>query len=124
MNKERLLALADLLEGKGMFEGQAPQPENFDLKLWKTGCQTTACAVGHAATHPYFIEQGLTLSQCGLGWQPVYNGSSNWSAVGKFFDINRSHCEFLFHRVNYRDDIRTTPVQVAERIRQLVAERG
>ena len=78
-NVEALLKVVEILE--------ATPDEAVDLQSWT--CGTTACAIGHAANHPWFIERGLKLS--GLGGYPVFHQVNeekiSWDAVEEFFDL-------------------------------------
>lgn len=80
-NVEALLKVVEILE--------ATPDELIDLSSWT--CLTTACAIGHAAQHPWFIERGFKLSPGGSpllcldGEQFFY-----WDAVEQFFGLKRN----------------------------------
>lgn len=132
MNKRRLLTLAKYLETEVV-------EKHFDLSSWRdnnpTGdhlsekCGYTACAVGHACEIPSFKQAGLK-----LGFDPKYKDDGQltplfrsaskwfkaWEAVEKFFGIDFSTAAWLFTDDYYLKGIKTTPKEVAERIRKFV----
>lgn len=146
MHKRRLLKLADLLEAdaknkKGikfdLSTWAAPSDSNwmsrtFDKKLdtVPVDCGTTACAVGLACISGAFKRAGLTHAYrrpwVGSGWmlQPKFDGSKDFKAVQKLFEINQQSAEFLFSASEYPDD-KTEGAKaerfVAKRIRDFVA---
>lgn len=79
-NVEALLKVVEVLE--------ATADEAVDLQSWT--CGTTACAIGHAARHPWFIERGFGLTKLGC---PIFhqeneeNLLSYWDAVEEFFGL-------------------------------------
>lgn len=137
MYAERLLRLADHLE---TVVAHLPR-ERFDMAAWakRTTCGTVCCAVGHACDIPEFAAAGLEL------WWPdgghmvgkraeIQFGSSRECAVSLFFGITDSQVAWLFTEEEYWDDLewkpgtdderRVEPLDVAARIRALVAEKG
>ena len=75
---EALLKVVEILE--------ATPDKAVDLQSWT--CGTTACAIGHAANHPWFAERGLKLNRLG---SPVFHQVNeemiSWDAVEEFFDL-------------------------------------
>jgi hypothetical protein len=125
MHKERLLRLADKLEGKGAYEKDGPVPEHkFDIDNWVTGpgytpldCGTAGCAIGWALTEPWFNEEGLNLD--GDSTAPVYGGLDGWNAVQAFFGLHSGDAQGLF---NQAWNVTEKPTEVANLIREFVAE--
>jgi hypothetical protein len=141
MNEERLLRVADKLEGKGAYaeKGKIPKAE-WDMLQWR--CGSVGCAIGHCGSDPWFRRRGLTLT--GRDGDPGIRGpkvrgisaifNDGFEAVADFFAISRSNAEHLFHAASYID-VRTIPLihqyehmrqvtaaQVAKRIRKFVKD--
>jgi hypothetical protein len=79
-NVEALLKVVEILE--------STPDEAVDLQAWT--CGTTACAIGHAASHPWFIERGFKLSDTGCPVFHQVNGEKllcGWEAVEEFFGL-------------------------------------
>lgn len=78
-NVEALLKVVEILE--------STPDEAVDLQAWT--CGTTACAIGHAASHPWFIERGFKLSDTGYPVFHQLNGEKLicWGAVEEFFGL-------------------------------------
>ena len=119
MNKERLLMLADLLEGKGVFKGEEPPLKRFDMSNWK--CGTAGCACGWAGSHPWFTRMGFKIDHyrdvimyTPRGHTCTYYG---FQAAAKFFNIISTDAEWLFSPKYYESKSRRT---VAKRIRNYV----
>lgn len=82
-NVEALLKVVEILE--------STPDEAVDLQNWT--CGTTACAIGHAASHPWFIERGFKLDER-YGY-PVFHkvkgeklqSWEGWEAVEEFFGL-------------------------------------
>lgn len=138
---ERLLRLADKLEGKGPYEKYGPIPDqHFDINSWfyasnfyeKTGnqvieeitnyrCGTSACAVGWACLDPWFNERGLkSIDKCGQPCPFVENTSHDLPLfmLADFFDISHYDVADLFLMNRYLKSPK--PYEVARRIRNLV----
>jgi hypothetical protein len=137
MNKERLLRLADKLEGKGAYEEIGPVPtKKFKMDDWVRGdeaklmsakhdkdgylkeipCGTAACACGWAAIDPWFRKRGFRLYTNGYSVvHPRFDGFGADEAVSKFFDLP----PYGFRGLFVEDG---TPKQVAKRIRKFVAQ--
>lgn len=77
-NVEALLKVVEILE--------ATPDEAVDLDIWT--CGTTGCAIGHAASHPWFVERGFRLNALNC---PVLDKEEetlvNWDAVEEFFGL-------------------------------------
>jgi len=114
---ERLIRLADKLEGVGPYKEVGPVPDKkFDMKyLWskKKGggiillkdfnpseCNTAACALGWAATDPWFEENGS-----------YYTGA--------YWGISLAQYSRLFCAESYLEGRRVTQKKVAARIRRV-----
>jgi len=82
---ERLIRLADKLEGVGPYQEIGPVPKNkFDMQYLgseKRGggsisftdfnpkeCQTAACALGWADSDPWFVKEGIEKDSCWDFW--------------------------------------------------------
>jgi len=109
---------------------------DFDLNTWWDGdsdelqhgstnakdCGTAACALGSAACYKPFIEEGLHLDE--RGHEPVYKGTTDWSAGGQFFGITYEESLYLFEPDKYEEDgywgRDITPEVVAERVSWLI----
>lgn len=102
MNKERLLLLADFLE-------KLPE-ERFDYVSWvghnwrgkqDLSCQTTACALGWAATIPEFRAAGLGLSYLSgypfskQGYVCLVGDPPAWDVVQANFFATRAACRIF-----------------------------
>ena len=131
-HKERLLRLADLLDGV--------RPRMFNLGTWYTAsekrfgqyhdsdnpdCRTVACAIGWAASDPWFRRRGLrlVLGQCGYT-EPVFKTKRGWTACEHLFGLDPLNAVFLFMAECYSAEGRTQPRTVAKRIREFVAEKA
>lgn len=122
MNEEALLKICEIL--------QEVLDKNFSLKVWR--CGTAGCAIGHAASHPWFIERGLTMSDNhgissthGNYIQPEFNNGedvfTDFTAVSEFFDISYDDACFLFGG-NYYSQKNVTKQDVIDRIQKYVAD--
>jgi hypothetical protein len=127
--RERLVKLADVLVD---FEREraacAPPVDTFDISHWH--CGTSACAVGTAATHPWFIARGFTVMS-DIGGHPlhsypsrtvpVYQDKHALDAVKAFFGLTVPQAAKLFFYDAYdfvhKSDV--TPKMVAARVREL-----
>lgn len=116
MNTERLEKMIEMLH-------DIPKAR-FDMANWVgNDCGTVACAIGHAAQHPWFRKQGLHLSPPKLGeFIPLYKRRENWEAVTAFFDIKDEDAEYLFDGWSYASCMRGKPgpAEVIARIRELL----
>lgn len=141
---ERLLRLADKLEGKGSYEKYGPIPDqHFDINSWfytkdfyeknvdkvteeitSYQCGTSACAVGWACLDPWFNERGLkAINRLGQACPSVENSSYDLPLfmLADFFDISHDDVAHLFLMNRYLKSPK--PYEVALRIRILVDER-
>jgi hypothetical protein len=112
MNKTRLRELAKLLL-------KVPARE-FDMEHWK--CGTVACALGHAAQHPPFAAEGLTLEKNNWAndtWSPAFEDHHGFEAGALFFDITPRQSEYLFCPDDYQGKARRR--HVITRIEELIA---
>lgn len=94
------------------------------LKQWS--CGTSACALGSAMYHPWFIEQGLVPSRDGRTPNLIVgcrrSPLGGFAVASKFFGITDEQSEWLFDPEKYDDDgPNITPAQVAKRVRTLIA---
>jgi hypothetical protein len=142
---QRLLKLAEVLENFSKERKKLSVPvEYFDLdsfgyiplaaarnkKVKELKCGSSACALGTAALHPWFISKGLRWVSAysaiddGLDNEvtPIdveFQGYSNFDAAQKFFGITKNQAEYLFDPGNYPRSHKS-PRYVASRIRSLV----
>jgi hypothetical protein len=114
--KERLLRLADFLDGL--------LPTQLAMWTWVTsrdadgtigGCGTVACAIGWACTIPEFQEAGLSFDS--REKSPRFNGKHDGSAAAAFFGLAPAEVHHLFYPQFYED--KPTPRVVADRIRDV-----
>jgi hypothetical protein len=136
MKVERLLAVADMLEGKGIFEGFNIPDNRFDLHVWyaplENECGTASCAIGWACQHPYFMNQGLKLDNGSdiICHSPVYENrgikvNDSWAAIRQFFGINSDTAMYLFWIHAYPSKYGPVDKQrVANRIRKFIESGG
>lgn len=124
MNKERLSAIADMLDEvqAGTWRG-ATTVDRFDLDNWATqsGCGTTACALGFAALDPRFDWIELTADS-------EWNGTSYFSLwmteeepPREALGLDDETFDHLFMPCGYPDDAPATAADVAARIREVIA---
>jgi|GEM_PF-5166409 len=146
---QRLLKLAEVLEEFSKERKKLSIPvKNFDLssfgyvpveaiankKVKELKCGSSACALGTAALHPWFISKGLKWSsaykydeeelrfKCITGVTPIdveFQGYVNFDAATMFFGITKNQADYLFDPANYPHSHRS-PRYVASRIRSLV----
>lgn len=128
MNKQRLSAMADLLEevAAGTWKPTRSSnglvaPNTFNIGTWygKESCGTAACAVGHAAFDKRFPEFDVT--SCGsLMIRGDANDQLMWKDVGSVFGIDAKSAIDLFGADSYEMLGETTPDDVAMRIREML----
>lgn len=136
MKKDALLRLADLLERRGPYEGlPSLTDKNFNLSEWFHDYGetrgTVACAVGWAASDPWFNAEGLKLEPySGMTGNdmktPTFIDADGWkyrgySAVNYFFDIEGDTSSWLFSYPAYDPEDVRNPLAVAKRIREFVS---
>lgn len=145
VSKRRLLKLAELLEK----DARNKKGVKFDLETWaapsgsrpwerswdrrepeiEVGCGTSACAVGLACISGAFKRAGLTFGykkSFGGGFHlvPKFNGSREFRAVERFFEVGAPEAKFLFAADEYPENKLTGAIgerYVAKRIRDFVA---
>lgn len=135
MHRERLLKLADLLDGYR--DGGGPV---FDLGSWsiserrrggflwlqKNECHTAACAIGLACTSGAFASEGLRyrLLRGSDTICPVFGAADNWDAVEEFFGLTTKQASHLFDQDSYKCSVGEAAARsVAHRIRAMVKPR-
>lgn len=145
MKADRLLRLADKLQGEGAYVEVGPiNLEKFDLESWigKLGgererkvvtsailneCGTTACAIGHAMLDPWFRRRGLVpkfdpskemIIPTLRGTDPT-RYESLFEPVAQFFEISQENAKRLFDPYYY-NRFSVTPNEVAQKIRRYV----
>ncbi|MGI9295981.1 MAG: hypothetical protein ACR2PS_18515 [Pseudomonadales bacterium] len=111
---ERLSQVVRVLE-------ELPREKQLDLTFWfiRGKCKSTACAIGEAASDPWFNKQGLKLTRdrvqryrgMGVTLSPSFAGVRGDDAVDKFFKLEWEETGFLFfpgayHRGSKHDVIR------------------
>ena len=114
----RLNKLADLLETQ--------PPKEFTLSTWS--CGFACCAVGFAASHPYFTAEGLGLALAPQvsptkSYHPTYDFSESWGAVERFFELNDDEARSLFDPSCYCMNSWSDPRPVVMRIRAMVEQK-
>ena len=151
MNHEAFSRLRELLLG-------LPKDRHFDLDTWMVpnlrdgltpdvmllpqhACGSTACAIGHAATDPWFMKEGLHLRMetIFLGFPnpnprlmpiPFYTSLGgttyrSFDAVSRFFEISLSTATALFDPGGYApwemSDHNITVKDFVRKLDQLVA---
>lgn len=136
MNRERLTELHKLLlsipegkfninfwargkDGQGSFTKE--EAEAFSLE----DCSTAACALGWAASHPPFMEQGLSLvtlheDERAYSLCPGFEGVDCYEAGAEFFGISYRQSEILFDPLEYELGAEVSPTEVAERVWELL----
>jgi hypothetical protein len=130
VHKERCLKLAEVLSAFQAKKYNLPlriNVQKFSLVNWfnlaslvDPECGTTACAVGIAGVHPWFIARGFNI----FGRTPMYvdrDGKmfEGWDAVGRFFGMPTLTTYYVFVATAYSDDVQ--PRDVARRLKQCVA---
>ena len=130
--KERLLQVVRVLE-------ELPKEKRFALESWNV-CNTVGCAVGWAASDPWFTRRGLCLvspTKIDVRHFPpsvakhfkagaevndygiYYCGRGEWTAVEVFFGHDRAQVKHLFHAGSY---YQPTKRNVIRRIKKFVSE--
>ena len=114
-HRERLLRLADLLDTVPV--------KHFDLGVWARSekpCETAGCAVGWAASDPWFQQRGLRLSEQQVVFAPRQVEHRSYEAAVRFFGVRFDDAWELFSPLAYTSGNRTRPKTVANRIRKFV----
>lgn len=111
--------LADHLESPAVTE------ENFDIYNWK--CETTACAIGHAAGLLAFQKAGLSMEEfCGY-LEPHYAEEWRYPAISRLLEISEYEACYLFSPLSYPKYEAHVPIamhhRVAHRIRAFVTKK-
>ena len=120
--KDRLTKLGDFL-------AYHVPDERFDLSGWRnngqegmdsdgyiddetlrTGCGTTACAIGWACTISEFKAAGLSYT----GFTVSYDDLVSWGAVEEFFGLSFMEAMYLFSDSSYKAN--ASPYDVAARL--------
>lgn len=115
MNTDRLLRLADFLDGL--------PPKKFCIVGWGrkySGCGTVACAAGWACLIPEFVADGLHRFD-ESNFMPMYKECLGNKALALFFDIDGEKVYDLFFAGGHEHGSDTKAEEVAARIRELVA---
>ena len=127
MSDERLLRLADKLQGVGAYAEVGPVPnKKFDLSYFIDGdekpadCGFVACACGWAYFDPWFMRRKIHECFANMADKPEWN---DWRAAD-FFGIHEYEAARLFHPnpPTYVAD-NPYPVTVAKAIRKFVKDR-
>lgn len=112
MHRERLTELRDLLH-------TIPE-EKFNIGTWMSPCGTAGCALGWAAVHPPFVEQGLHLKS-GLFPRFTDSGYRDYEAGAEFFGLPYGESVRLFHPHHYdAPSSGVTPRMVADRVQEML----
>lgn len=96
-----------------------PSGKRFSLATWMT-CGTQACAVGWAATDPWFKRRGFTLDS----HIPKYKDDLGWNAVNSFFHLSDDDAYYLFNMEAYHYTLVRSRHHVICRIRKFIKERS
>ena len=132
MNTEALGRLADKLQGSGPYPLPIPSSQ-FSMLSWQAPddtCGSAVCALGWAATDPWFNARGFAMTSRGRWGKPIYQpqfaaGSNpgpvcGYSGAAKFFGLSSSATTYMFHPDSYPDPLQVGPGDVAVRIREHV----
>lgn len=105
------------------------KPEEFDMREWE--CGTVACAIGHACRIPAIAAAGLTMQYSSIANRVTSDGSpiavpcfetfTGFNAVEQFFELGVKDSDYLFHGHTYPSISKPTPIDVANRIDELIA---
>lgn len=80
---------------------ELPKEKRFDLKNWMQ-CGTSGCAVGWAASDPWFTRRGLKLGKAiGRMYPLSFRGHNDWKAAEAFFNLSRGNTRNLFSTESY-----------------------
>ncbi len=96
LHAERLLQVARVLE-------ELPKEKRFSLGVWNK-CGSVACAIGWAASDPWFIRRGLKLMDEPdepHEYYPCYAGEIEEAAAMEFFGLEYDQTISLFFGVAY-----------------------
>ena len=124
LQKKRLLKLADFLDKlKPKQLRMSAFVSNIGDKLGD--CDTVACAAGWACTIPSFNKAGFQIDTF-YSDRPTYRDANGerlcgFEAIESFFGLSERAAVNIFGG-EYLADKKTTPKQVAKRIRKLVAQ--
>lgn len=94
------------------------EPDRFDMGIWWSDkeeywdadhevmlrtydeaygdCGTAGCLIGHACSIPEFREAGLSMVATTFGYQPNYQGWTDFDAAGRFFGLTYTQAHNLF----------------------------
>ena len=80
---------------------ELPPEKKFDLQLWMR-CGTTGCAIGWAASDPWFNRRGLKLES----YVPMFQQRGKptlweYNAIKAFFDLSGAETRTLFYAHAY-----------------------
>lgn len=109
MKTKRLLMLASLL--------RLTAKDHFNLSMWCSRANCTACAVGTACHFKYFNDKGLAFNDNNA---PTYGNHIGWAAVESFFGLEGEEATYLFNDDAYNTTDCSNPVAVAMRIEDFV----
>lgn len=111
---ERLQQVVRVLE-------KLPRNKKFDLSVWMK-CGTVGCAIGWAASDPWFTRRGLHLIRAdtsGIFYQPVYKGEVESYAIVEFFGLSLCDAKQLFYPGRYEYE-RMSKRDVIARIKKFI----
>ena len=117
LHAERLLQVVRVLD-------ELPKEKKFDLLTWLT-CGTVGCAVGWAASDPWFTRRGLKMVYCpdavsgSREYEPHYKNEESDDAVRTFFDLDSYEIQELFYKTSYASP---TKRNVIRRIKAFVKD--
>ena len=108
LHAERLLQVVRVLE-------ELPKEKKFNLSTWLK-CGTVGCAVGWAASDPWFTRRGLKMVYHDW-YEPYYKDKYNNDAVCYFFGLTIHDTHGLFYKNSYSEP---TKRNVIRRIKAFV----
>ena len=94
LHAERLLQVVRVLE-------ELPKEKKFSLSTWLR-CGTNGCAVGWAASDPWFTRRGLKMVYHDW-YEPYYKDKYNNDAVCDFFGLDQEQTFDLFYKNSYNE---------------------
>jgi hypothetical protein len=87
-------------------------------------CKSTACAAGHAALQPWFVERGFVYNPngCVQFKDEDHNTHYGFWALCEFFGFTHKECDSIFFASGYKNVTKVEPTMVIDAIRVLRGE--
>lgn len=95
-----------------------------NAEMYRKGCGTTACALGHACLIHEFNKSNLDIRFNRPEFTTKNNTYYYLDAGEKFFGLTQKEADSLFLYDGYKSGYKTTAKQVARKIRKLVKEKS